>query len=341
MRDREGAPIRMVDLATQRAGLPREATNLKPKDPKNPYSDYTEQDLLDFIKNFTPTQARNARYEYSNIGFGLLGYALVRAAKASSFEALLNSRILQPLSMTSTSSDAKKFVELLAQPHGTNGRPTPAFDLLVAYAGAGAIRSTAGDMGRYVEAIAGLKPSPLSDAIGLATTIREDGYDRINLIGLAWMRRPFYTREIMHHNGATGGSSSSLIVDRTAKEGVFIVANASTNLTDIALNLMDARHILVPRELPKVVAVTADVLARYVGNYKLNEQLNVSVRVNGDRITTQVTGQPEIEIYPESETRYFARVAPMAITFGDVIEGKASSFVIEQGGPKITARRIR
>lgn len=80
--DVAGVPIRMVDLATQRSGMPRLATNMQPKDPKDPYADYTEQDLLDFLKTFTATSRRNEKYEYSNIGFGLLGYALTRAAKS-------------------------------------------------------------------------------------------------------------------------------------------------------------------------------------------------------------------------------------------------------------------
>ena len=61
LRDSVGAPILMMDLATQRSGLPRLATNMQPKNPKDPYADYTERDLLDFLKNFTPIRSRNAQ----------------------------------------------------------------------------------------------------------------------------------------------------------------------------------------------------------------------------------------------------------------------------------------
>jgi serine-type D-Ala-D-Ala carboxypeptidase/endopeptidase len=345
LRDSAGAPIRMVDLATQRSGLPRLATNMQPKEPKNPYADYTERDLLDFIKTFTPTRARNAQYEYSNIGFGLLGYVLTRAAKAESFEALLSTRILKPLNMTGTSSDPKRNAERMVQPHDANGRPTPAWDIAAAHAAAGAIRSNAGDMGRYAEAIAGLKTTPLSNAITLATTTREQGPGRINPIGLAWMRLPFNERAFMNHDGGTFGSSSSLMVDQGTKEAVFIVTNQSTPLMDLALHLLDRRHSIAPREFPKVVAVAEETLARYAGSYKVNDEMSIVVRVNGGKVTAQATRQGEFEIFPESETRFFAKVAPIVMTFGDVGEGKAAdakagSFVIEQGGSKITARRI-
>ncbi len=340
LRDTADLPIRMVDLAAQRSGLPRLATNMQSKDPKNPYADYTEQDLLDFVKNLRAVRTRNEKYEYSNIGFGLLGYALLRAAKAESFEALLRERILNPLNMASTTSDPKRFIDRLAQPHDSNVRPTPAWDFPTAHAAAGAIRSTAGDMGRYVEAIAGLKPSTLASAISLATTMREQGPNRINPIGLAWMRLPFDKREFMSHDGGTFGSSSSLMVDRAAKEGVFIVANTSTPLTDIAIHLMDRRHNIAPRELPKIVPVATDLLKRYVGNYKLNDTMNVAVRLNADKLTAQATGQGEFEIFAQSETRFFAKVAPISITFGDVADGKAGSFLLEQGDSMLTARRI-
>ncbi len=327
-------------LPDQRSGLPRLASNMQPKDAKNPCADYTERDLFDFLKTFTATRARNEKYEYSNIGFGLLGVALTRAAKMDSFEALLSERILKPLKMTGTTSDASRFAPRLTQPHDSEGSPTPAWSLPIAHAGAGAIRATAGDMGRYIEAIAGLRDTPLAKAINVATTMREQGPGRINPIGLAWMQLPFNERKFMNHDGGTFGSSSSLMVDRAAKEGVFIVANTSTPLQNIALHLMDQRHSIVERELPKVVSVAADVLARYVGTYKLNDEMNIVVRLSGTKLSAQASGQGEFEIFAESDTRFFAKVAPIVMAFGDVSNGKAGSFVLEQGGAKLTARRI-
>ena len=195
-------------------------------------------------------------------------------------------------------------------------------------------------MGRYIEAMAGLKQTTLASAISLATTMREQGPNRINPIGLAWMRLPFDKREFMNHDGGTFGSSSSLMVDRAAREGVFIVANTSTPLTDIAIHLMDRRHSIAPREFPKIVPVATDLLKRYVGNYKLNDTMDIAVRLTADKLTAQATGQGEFEIFAQNETRFFAKVAPISITFGDLVDGKAGSFLLEQGGSMLTARRI-
>lgn len=341
LRDSEGAPIRLVDIATQRSGLPRLASNMLPADPKNPYADYKEADLLDFVKNFKATRARNIQYEYSNIAYGLLGYVLVRAAKAPSFDALLSERVLKPLGMANTTADPKRFADRLAQPHDSLGKPTPAWELPLAHAAAGAMRATAGDMGRYVEAIAGAKDGPLSPAIKLAVTPRETGPNKINPIGLAFVRLPFNDRNLINHDGGTFGSSSSLIADPQTHEGVFVVANTSVRVFDVALHLLDRRHNVVQREFPKVVTVSSEILARYTGEYQLNEAMTVTVRLRGDKLTAQATGQGEFDIYPETETRFFAKIAAITMTFGEIEEGKAGSFYFEQGPVKRTAKRVQ
>ena len=43
------------------------------------------------------------------------------------------------------------------------------------------------------------------------------------------------------------------MVDAESKEGVFVVANMSVRLFDVALHLMDRSHSLAVREFPKTV----------------------------------------------------------------------------------------
>ncbi|MBL8516021.1 MAG: serine hydrolase [Betaproteobacteria bacterium] len=340
LRDAKGEPIRMADLATHRSGLPRLAPNMRPANQKDPYSDYTEAQLLEFVKGFTATAPRDVKFEYSNIGFGLLGFALTRAAQAESFDALLTMRIFAPLGMTASTTLPTRFAARMTQPHDTAGRPTPAWHLAPAHAAAGAIRSTAGDMGRYVELMAGVKPSPLSAAAQRATTPRAASANPINPIGLAWLKVPFNERVLSNHDGATFGSSASLFVDREKREGVFLVANGSTRLFDVALHLLDRRHVVKTRSFPAIVSVPSDTLAAYVGEYRLNERMVVTVRLRDDKLTAQATGQGEFEIFAESRTRFFAKAAPIVITFGEVNAGRAGQFTLEQGGATLIAKRV-
>jgi CubicO group peptidase (beta-lactamase class C family) len=74
----------------------------------------------------------------------------------------------------------------LAPGHDDNGKPAKNWDL-DALAGAGAIRSTANDMLRYLKANMGRDPSPLAAAMKFAQEPRRD-MNRNMRIGLAWIR---------------------------------------------------------------------------------------------------------------------------------------------------------
>ena len=52
--------ITLLDLATQSSGLPRMPTNFTPKNPANPYADYTVQQLYDFLSRY---QRRHLTHE--------------------------------------------------------------------------------------------------------------------------------------------------------------------------------------------------------------------------------------------------------------------------------------
>jgi CubicO group peptidase (beta-lactamase class C family) len=93
--ERGGRSITLEDLATHTSGLPRMPTNFSPRDSSNPYADYSVEQLYAFLSGFSLPRDIGIRYEYSNLGGGLLGHALARAS-GSDYETLVRSRILIP-----------------------------------------------------------------------------------------------------------------------------------------------------------------------------------------------------------------------------------------------------
>ena len=69
-------PIRLWHLATHTAGLPRLPDNMSPADPKNPYADYSVEQLHEFLRKFQPNRPPEEKSAYSNLGAGLLGHLL-------------------------------------------------------------------------------------------------------------------------------------------------------------------------------------------------------------------------------------------------------------------------
>ena len=97
---RNGKQITLVDLATHTSGLPR-SPNFNPKDPANPYVDYTEDQLFAFLSSYELPRDIGVKFVYSNLGFGVSGTGAARR-NGSDYETLVESRICEPLGMKST-----------------------------------------------------------------------------------------------------------------------------------------------------------------------------------------------------------------------------------------------
>ena len=93
--------ITLLDLATHSSGLPRLPSNYRPRDMRDPYEAYTVEILYEFLSGHELRREPGAGFEYSNLGFGLLGHVLARAAGVS-YRDLLQERIIGPLGMAQT-----------------------------------------------------------------------------------------------------------------------------------------------------------------------------------------------------------------------------------------------
>jgi len=93
----------------------------------------------------------------------------------------------------------------------------------------------------------------------------------------------------------------------------------------------------VPRE-PVAVRVDPKIYEAYVGQYELGAGEVLTVRRDGDKLRAQLTGQPNFEVFPESETNFFYKVVDAQLTFVKDAKGKVTELVLHQNGDK-TARK--
>lgn len=235
---RGGRQISLRDLATHISGLPRLAGNMPAGDPADPYADYTDALMLDFLAHYRLPRDISARFEYSNFGGALLGYLLARAA-GEDYETRLRERITGPLGMDDTS------VALSAD---QQARFAPGFDPLMHPAkpwhsvqpGAGGIHSTANDMLKF--AAAALDPnSPIGPAMKLALAVRVPSDDPSADQALGWrVAHLSPAREIPLHDGGTGGFRSLLALDPARGTAVIALTNfsAESAIDDLALHIL-------------------------------------------------------------------------------------------------------
>lgn len=327
-RDRE---ITLGDLATHHSGLPRMPSNFMPKDPANPYADYDAAQLKAFLAGYQLPRDPGASYEYSNLGFGLLGYALARLVPTT-YGALTNDEILKPLGMTMSGTvftDAMR--AHLAPAHDDTGKAAKNWDL-DALSGAGALRSTANDMLRYLKANMGIGESPLAAAMNFAQRPRSDMAETIHG-SLAWVTTD---RGIVWHNGGTGGYRGFLGFSR--QRGVVILTNTSADLDDLGFATLDADAPLAPAY--KVIVLPSASLDEYTGTYKLGGNFLLKVFRMDDGLCAQANGQDAFHIFPSAPNEFFARVAGISMTFKRNPEGAVDGLVLHQNGDHAAPKRI-
>ncbi|MFD0204746.1 MULTISPECIES: serine hydrolase domain-containing protein [Saccharothrix] len=193
-----GRDVTLERLATHTAGLPRLPPGLLlravPRWRTNPYRDFAAADFDAALR-----RARcgpPGRYRYSNFGVALLGEALARAA-GRPYAELLAERVLRPLNLTDT--------DCFTSPQVTGylrGRPRPPWEI-PGMPAAGALRSSALDLLRYLTAHLPPFTGPLGDATAEVTRPRASA--RAHDVCLIWNLRRRAGRELLFHSGGTRG----------------------------------------------------------------------------------------------------------------------------------------
>ena len=342
MPERNGRQIRLVDLSTHTSGLPRLPTNMKPADPNNPYADYSVEQLYQFLSSYQLTRDIGSQYEYSNLGGGLLGHVLALRA-GMSYEALVRSRICDPLGMNDTRITlTPEIKERLAVGHNQALEPVENWDLPT-LAGAGALRSTANDMLTFLAANLGYTKSPLAPAMARMLKVRRPTGQPGLEVALGWHVRTIDGKEIVWHNGGTGGYRSFIGFDPAARTGVVALSNTFTTIgvDDIALHLLDAKAPLAaPSKQHEQVAVDPKIYDGYVGTYQVTTNVIFTIMRDGDHLFAQLSGQPKAEIFPEGERDYFYKVVDAQITFVADSSGRANELILHQNGRNLHAKRF-
>lgn len=250
----QGQKILLRHLASHLSGLPTVPTNMDFVPLKDPYRDYTLENLYDFLGGYTLTRAPGSAYEYSNMGMSLLGIALSLKAGLP-YEQLVEDRVLTPLGLADTVfnlSDAQH--ARLAAPYRESLLADYACVPPVAwsewhigpFAPAGALHSTLEDFVRYAQANLHATENALAPAADLLYTPRFTVSDQIE-VALGWHHVHTPTGlDVVFHDGETGSYCSFLGFVPATGEAVVLLANTSAAVfTDGAgFHVLDGLHAL-------------------------------------------------------------------------------------------------
>ena len=327
-----GKEIQLFHLSNHTSGLPRLPANLSPADNLNPYQDYSAKNLYEFLNNHKLTKEIGSTYEYSNLGAGLLGHILAKLNK-STYEELLTRIITKPLGMNNTglSLEADNF----AKGHFA-GKEVPnwEFDVL---AGAGAIQSSAEDMMIYLKANMGLIECQLFPAMNLSHKISGSKESKPK-VGLGWHVMNYDDKEIIWHNGGTGGYTSFMGWIKGTDKGVVVLNNSTENVDYIGLNALVSSYPL--KKIKPIVDLAENVLEQYIGRYELAPGFILSVSKDGKQLSAMATGQSSLPIYPEAEDKFFYKLVDAKLEFQKNDNGIIQSVTLLQAGQQIIGKKL-
>lgn len=244
--DPRGAPaITLRHLATHASGLPRVPPNLAPRG-RDLYGGYTLEALYAGLAALELEAPVGARYAYSNLGYGLLGHALERAA-GEPYETLIRKLLAEPLGMkdtTVTLSDRQRSALAIGYEGDGSSSEAEPWDL-GCLAPAGGLVSSAADLARWVAlelraGEPGLEPIAGGSLAETQTPQRLlDGWD--GAVGLGWhiRRGRGPSGDIASHDGHVAGFRSYVGFSPSRRVGVVLLANCEQDLAPAGRRIID------------------------------------------------------------------------------------------------------
>lgn len=340
-----GVEITLLDLATHFSGLPNNPPKILENDPLNPFAPFATSDLYELLETEMLTHTPGTHYEYSNLGLGLLGFALSEKLALPYGEAL-RERILSPLGLQDTGVTLSPG-QSSRRAQGYQGVLKRAPFAIETIDAAGILLSTANDMLTFLEHQLDLKESPLNDVFQEAHRARHNLGSPEQNIGLGWILLRLGPDTITMHDGATLGHNAFAGFNAGTKRGVVVLSNARLNkyaaVQDLGIKELAPNFPLSPIRRPASVSV--EQLRRLPGHYEGEDETSFSIRIENEHLIVGFSQDrgAEFTLYPVSANRFNLYEASIEATavFGEDSNGEIVSVQWRQGGETGNFTRVR
>jgi CubicO group peptidase (beta-lactamase class C family) len=278
------------------------------------------------------------KFHYSNSGYFLLG-AIIEKVSGERYEAFLKKAIFDPLGMRDTGYDHLATV----LPHRASGYNVAGdglenaqyLDMSQPYS-AGSLYSTVEDLARWDRALREGKLISKESYAKMYSPVK-DNY------AYGWSVTTVKGRKEIGHGGGINGFVTDILRYPDQKLCVVVLCNVLPQNPGQVAHDLAAIALGEPYEMPKdhkVAKVDPKIYDAYVGRYQLAPNIIATFSRDGDRFWVQVTGQPKVEVFPESETSFFLKAVDATVRFLKDDTGKVTNVAIKQGGRDTKAKRL-
>lgn len=232
---KDNKKITFLELSNHTSGLPKLPVNFKISNFQNPYKNYKNDDLNEFLSKFLQLNNIPIKYNYSNLGAGLLGHTLGLSQKQS-FVKLLQNKVFDKYGMNNSFTNLDDCKNSIVKGLDKNGNEVSNWEFDVLFGGGG-ILSTTEDLAKFAKAQFNTKNKELQLSRNPTFEIDEN-----MKIGLGWhILKSENEFNLIWHNGGTGGYSSSMVLNTKKKSGVIVLsncANANDSIDQLCFELL-------------------------------------------------------------------------------------------------------
>jgi CubicO group peptidase (beta-lactamase class C family) len=256
--------------------------------------------MISFFKNRNYNFSPGTKFQYNNSGFFLLG-SIIEKISGQSYENYLRNNILNELGMMNTGVDRLDTVlQMRARGYSkVKGKYVNADYISLAWPySAGILYSTLDDMYKWDRALYQTSILSVSSKQKMFTPGKSNyGY------GIAIDSLEKHLR--IWHNGGIPGFVSN--ISRYVNDDICIIVLSNNDFNaDLVANGLAGIVFDMPVQFPyehKEIKLDPALLDRYVGKYKAVLTLDV-IKKDG-KLYRHRDGTPDIELKPESETKFF------------------------------------
>jgi CubicO group peptidase (beta-lactamase class C family) len=250
--------------------------------------------------------APGEKWSYSNSGYLLLGY-LIEKITGGNYETFVRENIFTPLGIQDSgyhSNSAVTARRASGYSLAKDGLENAGFVHMSIPHAAGALYSTTGDLWKWEQGLFGGKLLAAA-SLETITTPFKNNYAS----GLAVETKGGH--KAIEHDGGIEGFATFLSYFPDDKLTVVVLGNVASGAPgEIAAKLAAVAHgeAVTLQAERKEIQVAPEVLAKYAGTYELTPGATVTMTVEGGHLMIQLTGQPKVELFAESETKFFLKV---------------------------------
>lgn len=332
--------ITLLHLLNQTSGLPNVT-----RDPEFilwKFQPTTVRQMVGRFRDKPLEFAPGERHAYSNSNYLVLGLIIEQITGQRYGEFLLE-HVLNPLGLNNTGVDSN--LEILPRRASGYWRRderilnAPYSDMSVPHA-AGAMYSTTHDLWRWAAAVFGENGKLLAPAS--RAKLLTPGHDNYALgVRVSVIKG----RELIEHGGNISGFSSFL--RHYPEQGVTVVVLSNVSVgsgvvedlgNQLAAVVLDSGAEAAPAR--PVVAVPATVLESYCGVYDVGGGKKVSFRLENGKLMAEPSGQPPMEAFFESETKFYFTSSPIEAEFVRGEDGRVTHMLMRRDGRMRRAPRI-